>query len=106
MPLTSLTFTTPNYGLAPYAKAILVTVVLNDMKTIVGLVVLGIPLTATKILGRQNVPHYQRDEDPEMLLMTIDEYCERKVVQAVNKRLDSIHRNRATIQSRARRCRT
>jgi hypothetical protein len=37
------------------------------------------------MLERQNVPHYQRDEVPEMLLMTIDEYCERKVVQAVNK---------------------
>jgi hypothetical protein len=46
------------------------------MKTIVGRGVLGIPLTATKMLERQNVPHYQRDEVPEMLLMTIDEYCE------------------------------
>jgi hypothetical protein len=90
MPLTTLTFTMPNYGfksqfVAPYAKAILVTAVLNDMKTIVGLVVLGLPLTAIKMLERQNIPHYQRDEVPEMLLMTIDEYCERKVVQAVNK---------------------
>jgi hypothetical protein len=54
MPLTTLTFTMPNYGfksqfVAPYAKAILVTAVLNDMKTIVGLVVLGIPLTAIKM---------------------------------------------------------
>jgi hypothetical protein len=57
MPLETLTFTMPNYGfkyqfVAPSAKAILVTVVVDDMKTIVGLVVLGIPLTVIKMLER------------------------------------------------------
>ena len=90
MPLTTLTFTMPNQGfrsqfVAPYSKAILVTVVFDEMKSIVALVVLGIPLTAIRTLEHQNVPHYQRNQVPEMLLLTIDEYCERKVVQAVNE---------------------
>jgi hypothetical protein len=107
MPATTLTFTMPNQGfrsqfVAPYAKAILVTAILDDAQSLVGLVVLGIPRTAIKTLERQNVPHCQREEVPQFLLLSIDEYCERKVVQAVNKLsanlFDALNKAPRTIQ--------
>ena len=77
MGLSTVTFTMRNEGfrsqyVAPYSKAVLVTVVLDEAKCITALVVLGIPLPAIKTLERQNVFHYRRDQVPEMLLLAID----------------------------------
>jgi len=50
-----------------------------------GLVVLGIPLPAIKTLERQNVFHYRRDQVPEMLLLAIEEYSEKRVREAFDR---------------------
>jgi len=49
------------------------------------MVVLGIPLTAIKTLERQSVFHYSREQVPEMLLMSIEEHCERRVQEMFEK---------------------
>ena len=90
MPFATLTFTMRNVGfrsqyVAPYSKAILVTAVLDEAKCIVAMVVLGIPLTAIKTLEHQNVFHYQRDQVPEMLLLAIEEHCDRRVGEAFQR---------------------
>jgi hypothetical protein len=90
MGLSTVTFTMRNEGfrsqyVAPYSKAILVTAVLDEAKCIVGLVVLGIPLPAIKTLERQNVFHYRRDQVPEMLLLAIEEYSEKRVREAFDR---------------------
>jgi hypothetical protein len=90
MALTTVTFTMRNEGfrsqyVAPYSHAILVTAVLDDAKCITAMVVLGIPLTAIKTLERQNVFHYQRDQVPEMLLLAIEEHCDRRVAEAFER---------------------
>jgi len=87
MALTTMTFTMRNEGfgsqcVAPYSKAVLVTAVLDEAKCIVAMVVLGIPLTAIKTLEGQNVFHYQRNHLPEMLLLAIEEHCDRRVAEA------------------------
>ena len=68
-----------------YSKAILVTAVLDEAKCIAALVVLGIPLPAIKTLQRQNVFHYRRDQVPEMLLLAIEEYSEKRVREAFDR---------------------
>jgi hypothetical protein len=90
MPVTTLSFTMPNEGfrsqyVAPYSKAVLVTVILDDAKCIVAMVVLGIPLTAIRRLEHQNVFHYRRDQVPEKILVAIEEHCERRVKEAVQR---------------------
>ena len=90
MALTTLTFTMRNEGfqspyVAPYSKAVLITAVLDEARYIVAMVVLGIPLTAIKTLERQNVFHYSREQVPEMLLMSIEEHCERRVQEMFEK---------------------
>jgi hypothetical protein len=90
MAVTTLTFTMRNEGfrsqyVAPYSKAVLITVVLDEARCIVAMVVLGIPLTAVKTLERQNVFHYSREQVPEMLLVAIEEHCERRVQEMFEK---------------------
>jgi hypothetical protein len=56
MAVTTLTFTMRNEGfrsqyVAPYSKAVLITVVLDEARCIVAMVVLGIPLTGCKDIG-------------------------------------------------------
>jgi len=90
MGLSTVTFTMRNEGfrsqyVAPYSKAILVTAVLDEAKCIAGLVALGIPLPAIKTLERQNVFHYRRDQVPEMLLLAIEEYSEKRVREAFDR---------------------
>jgi hypothetical protein len=87
MDLTTLTFTMRNEGfrsqyVAPYSKAVLITAVLDEARCIVAMVVVGIPLTAIKPLEHQNVHHYSREQVPEMLLLAIEEHCDRQVREA------------------------
>jgi hypothetical protein len=70
---------------APYSKAVLITAVLDEAQCIAAMVVVGIPLTAVKTLERQNIFHYSRAQVPEMLLVAIEEHCERKVREAVGQ---------------------
>ena len=76
---------TPDLLLHSYSKAVLVTTVLDEAKCIVAMVVLGIPLTATKTLEYQGIGYYQRDQVPEMLVVAIEEHCERHVAEAFEK---------------------
>jgi hypothetical protein len=90
MALRTVTFTMRNEGfrsqyVAPYCKAILVMAVLDDAKCIVAMVVLGIPLPAIKTLERQHVLHYERNQVPKMLLLAIEEYCDRRVAEAFDR---------------------
>jgi DMSO reductase anchor subunit len=90
MALTTLTFTMRNEGfrsqyVAPYSKAVLITAVLDEAQCIVAMVVVGIPLTAIRSLERQNVFHFSREQVPEMLLLAIEEHCDRKVREAFEK---------------------
>jgi hypothetical protein len=40
---------------------------------------------ANKTLERQNVFHYRRDQVPEMLLLAIEEYSEKRVREAFDR---------------------
>ena len=75
MSISTLTITMPNVGfrspfVASGSKALLVTAVLDTERPgcILDIVVAGIPLTAIKMLERQNIWHYTRDELPANLL--------------------------------------
>ena len=90
MALTTLSFTMRNEGfrsqyVAPYSKAILVTAVLDEARCLAAMVVYGTLLTAIKSLERQNVVHYQRGQVPEMLLLAIEEHCDRQVSEAFQR---------------------
>ena len=70
---------------APYSKAVLITVGLDEARCIISMIVLEIPLTVIKTLERQNVFHYSREQAPEMLLFAIEEHCERRALEMFQK---------------------
>ena len=76
---------------APFCKAILVDIIFDEAGLIVELLVLGIPLTSIKMFKGQNVFHFERKDVPENILISIDEHCDRRVH-------DSLERMEASMQ--------